>query len=98
MCEHIKDQKNEDKIIIRYSEEFDKADPNFIAEKLFNFHRKYMNVYFLIDGSNRAMVNLLKIKFDESLNWEPDDLSPELMKVLPVNFQTTTNKCYHTYT
>lgn len=34
------------------------------------------------------MVNLLKIKFGESLDWEPDDVSPESMKVLPVNFGT----------
>ena len=85
MTEHIKD---EDKIIVRYSEEIDKGDPNAIADKLFDFHRKYWNLYFLIDGSNRAMVNLLKIKFGESLNWDPNDISPETMKVLPVNFST----------
>jgi hypothetical protein len=34
------------------------------------------------------MVNLLKIKFGESLDWEPNDVSPESMKVIPVNFGT----------
>jgi hypothetical protein len=85
MTEHLKD---EDKIIVRYCEEFDKGDPNAIADLLFDLHTKYLNTYFLIDGSNRAMVNLLKIKFNESLQWEPGDVSPNSMKVLPVNFQT----------
>jgi len=85
MTEHLKE---EDKIIVRYSEEIDKVDPNKIVDQLFDFHRKYQNIYFLIDGSNRAMVNLLKIKFDESLDWDPSDISPETMKILPVNFMT----------
>jgi len=85
MLEHLKDH---DKIIVRYAEEFHKGDPNAIADLLFDLHAKYLNTYFLIDGSNRAMVKLLKIKFNESLNWEPGDVSPDTMKVLPVNFQT----------
>jgi len=85
LTEHLKD---EDKIILRYSEEIDKGDPNAIADKLFDFHRKYSNLYFLIDGSNRAMVNLLKIKFGESLNWDPKTAGPDNMKVIPVNFST----------
>lgn len=34
------------------------------------------------------MVNLLKIKFGESLDWVPDDVNPDTMRVLPVNFST----------
>jgi len=86
MCEHIKDK--EDKIIVRYCEEFDKADPNAIADLLWDFHIKYMNCYYLIDGSNRAMVNLLKIKFNEPLNWDSKTANPESMNVIPVNFAT----------
>jgi len=85
MTEHLKD---EDKIIVRYSEEIDKGDPDAITDKLFNFHRRYWNIYFLIDGSNRAMVNLLKIKFGESLDWDSKTAGPESMKVIPVNFGT----------
>ena len=85
ITEHLKE---EDKIIVRYSEEFDKGDPNAICDLLFNFHRQYCNLYFLIDGSNRAMMNLLKIKFNEPLDWEPDDVSPETMKILQINFTT----------
>ena len=87
MCEHIRDK--EDKIIVRYSELIDKGDPNAIADLLWDFHIKYpMNLYYLIDGSNRAMVNLLKIKFGEPLNWDSRTSGPNCMTVIPVNFAT----------
>lgn len=47
-----------------------------------------MNTMFYIDGATRAMVNLLKIRWDESLTWETNDASPEIMKIIPVNFNT----------
>lgn len=47
-----------------------------------------MNTYIWCDGSNRAFINLLKVAFDESLNWEKQNISPNSMKVLPVNFGT----------
>jgi hypothetical protein len=34
------------------------------------------------------MVNALKIRWVESLDWEIGDASPELMKIIPVNFNT----------
>jgi hypothetical protein len=37
---------------------------------------------------NRSAINLLKIKFDESLNWEPQVISPNIMKVIPVKFNS----------
>jgi hypothetical protein len=43
---------------------------------------------FFVDGANRAAVNLMKVAFDESLNWETSDVSPEIMKIIPVNFTT----------
>ena len=36
----------------------------------------------------QIVLNLLKIAFDESLNWEKQNISPNSMKVLPVNFGT----------
>ena len=39
-----------------------------------------------MDGANRAGVSLLKVAFDESLNWDSNDASPELMKIIPINF------------
>jgi len=87
MCEHIRDR--EDKIIVRYSEEFDKADPNAIADLLFDFHLKYYpNIRFLVDGSNRGCRQLVKIKFGESLEWDTKDASPETREIIPVNFAT----------
>jgi terminase large subunit-like protein len=87
MCEHIRDK--EDKIIVRHSELIDKGDPNEIADLLWDFHLRYpMNLYYLIDGSNRAMVNLLKIKFNEPLNWDSKTAGPNNMTVIPVNFAT----------
>ena len=47
-----------------------------------------MNTYFFIDGSNRAMVNLLKIKWDESLNWKSKSSFGPNIKIRPVNFST----------
>jgi hypothetical protein len=45
-----------------------------------------------VDGSNRAYVNPMKVAFDESLSWTDGskigEVSPEVMKVLPVNFST----------
>ena len=88
--EHI---KTEDKDIIRVidSHLIDKGDPNSIVDLCWDIWKKYgfMNCLFFIDGSNRAMVNLLKIRWQESLDWETtDDSSPELMKIIPVNFNT----------
>jgi len=34
------------------------------------------------------MVNLLKIKFGESLSWDSKTASPQTMQVIPVNFAT----------
>jgi hypothetical protein len=39
-------------------------------------------------------VNLMMVAFDESLVWESNDVSPEIMKVLPVNFMTVTSQLY----
>ena len=43
---------------------------------------------FYVDGANRGAVNLMKVAFDESLNWDTNDVSPEIMKIIPVNFTT----------
>jgi hypothetical protein len=69
----------------------EKADPNQMVELSWEIWKKYgfMNTAYWIDASNRAMVNALKIRWDESLNWETNDVSPELMKIIPVNFNTS---------
>ncbi|MGI8720555.1 MAG: hypothetical protein ACR2KF_08545 [Nitrososphaeraceae archaeon] len=84
VCEHIKEKGI---IIVRHSELIEHGDPNAVADKIFNWHRKYFNCWIFIDGSSRALINLTKIKFNESLNWDTNDINPEEMFVCPVNFQ-----------
>jgi hypothetical protein len=71
---------------------YDKADPNKIVELCWSLYKQYgyFNTAFFIDGSNRAMVNLLKIKWGESLNWEniKDFGHNSNIKIRPVNFST----------
>ena len=47
-----------------------------------------MNVYYLIDGTNKAMVNLAKIKFNKPLNWDYKMAGHHNMNVISVNFAT----------
>src|SRR6476659_8484854 len=80
--------KEERKIRVIYSQEFEKANPQDIVDICFNLYRKHWNSWFFVDGANRAAVNLMKVAFNESLNWEKSKITPESMKVLPVNFGT----------
>ena len=91
MTEHLKTfEDNQDKhtIIVRFAEEYDKANPQTIVDICHKLYRDYWNTLFFVDGANRAGVNLLKVAFDESLDWDTKDVSPELMKIVPVNFTT----------
>jgi hypothetical protein len=87
--EHIKTE-NKDIIRVIDSHLIKKGDPNQIVNLCWDIWKQhgFMNTIFFIDGANRAMVNLLKIRWDESLNWETNDASPEIMKIIPVNFNT----------
>ena len=66
--EHIKPEMD----IIRVVEchLIDKGDPNHIVNLCWSIWQQYgyMNTILYLDDSNRAMVNLLKIRWDESLN------------------------------
>jgi hypothetical protein len=42
----------------------------------------------MVDGSNAGFCTELKIKFGESTNYDTNNVSPETMHVLPVNFNT----------
>jgi hypothetical protein len=85
MTEHLKIE-GEDKIIVRFAEEYDKANPQTIVDICHSLYRKHWNTLFYVDGANRGAVNLMKVAFDESLNWDTKDVSPEIMKIIPVNF------------
>ena len=97
ILEHIKINKmsplSEDKHIIRVVDchLIDKGDPNSIVELCWSIWKKhgYMNTVYFIDGSNRAMVNLLKIRWQESLSWENTDSFGSNTKIRPVNFNTS---------
>jgi hypothetical protein len=82
--------KEERKIRVLFSQEYEHANPQDIVDLCFDLYRKHFNTWFFVDGANRAAVNLMKVAFNESLNWENSKttISPETMKVLPVNFGT----------
>jgi hypothetical protein len=81
-------------IRVIYSQEWEHGDPQAIVNLIFNLYLQYgtdsTGVY--VDGSNRAFVNLLKIAFSESLNWEKSHSTshnrpnPNNMNVDPVSF------------
>jgi hypothetical protein len=88
--EHIKPEHKEDKIRVIESHLIEKGDPNSIVNLCWDIWRKYgyMNTVFFIDGSNRAMVNLLKIRWEEGLSWESKQSFGDNIRIRPVNFST----------
>jgi hypothetical protein len=97
MCEHVKSydyKTNSDKhsIIVRFAEEYEKENPQTIVDICHSLYVKHWNTIFYVDGSNRAGTNLLKVAFDESLNWDSNDINPELMRICPVNFTSEHKK------
>jgi hypothetical protein len=78
LTEHSKEI---DKIRVLYSEEFEHPNPEDIADLCFDLHRKYMNMWFFVDGANRGFVTELKIKFGEDPEFEKHIISPGSMKV-----------------
>ena len=81
--------KEEAKIRVVYSQEWEHGDPQAIVNLIFNLYLQYGtdNTFIWVDGSNRAFCNLLKVAFSESLNWEKSNrITPDSMKVFPVSF------------
>jgi len=80
------------KIRVIHSQEWEHGDPQAIVNLIFNLYLQYGtdNTFIFVDGSNRAFVNLAKVTFGESLNWEKSITkpSPNNMKVIPCNFST----------
>lgn len=64
------------------------ANPEDIVDTSDPPYRKHWNTLYFADGSNHGAVNFMKVAFGEPLNWDTKDLSPELKKILPINFQT----------
>jgi len=62
-------------------------------------HTQIPNLWWFVDGSNRAGVNEAKSKFNEPLDWErSEDVSPQSNYIIPVNFarehKTMLQHCY----
>lgn len=83
MCELLPDKQ---KVVVRLTETFTRQDPDFVKDYCFDLYRKYWNLWFLVDSSNAAFVNLLKSAFNESLVYNANKISPNAMKVCPVPF------------
>ena len=84
--------KEESKIRIINAEQFEKSDPTYLVNLIFNLYHKYGSDSTTIyaDGSNRAFLNMLKIAINESLNWEKSMIKPNAnnMNVVPIKFST----------
>jgi len=63
LTEHLKE---EDIIIVGYSQEFKRPNPAEIANLCFDFHRKYQNTWFIADGANRGFITELKIILEKT--------------------------------
>ena len=90
--EHIKTD-SKDILRVIQCELIDKADPNQMVQKCWDIWQRnnWMNTFFFIDPSNRAMVNLLKIKWQESLSWESKSTFGHNIRIRPISF-TNENK------
>lgn len=90
VLEHIKDDRH----IIRVVDTklIDRGNANEIVNLCWLIWHKhgYMNTVFFVDGSNRAMVNLLKIRWQESLTGDKtlDYGHNSNIKIRPINFST----------
>ena len=62
--------KEEHKIRVIDSQEFEHANPQDIVNLCFDMYRKHFNNWYFVDGSNRAALNLMKVAFNESLNYD----------------------------
>ena len=92
ILEHIKDKEGRHMIRVIDSHLIERGDPNKIVELCWQIYQRnnYMNTAFFIDGSNAAMVNLLKIKFGESLYWQKttDWGHNSNIKIRPISFNS----------
>jgi hypothetical protein len=68
------------------------GDPNELVNICWDVYKQnnYMNTAYFIDGSNRAAVNLMKVRWQESLSWETktDFGHNSNIKIRPVIFST----------
>ncbi len=85
---YIAELDTENEIVkIVLGEEYDKTTPSVISDRIFQLHTEIPNLWWFVDGSNRAAVNECKSRFGESLDWDrSEDINPESNFVIPVSF------------
>lgn len=85
LTEHLKE---EDKIRVLDAQLFDgHPNPNDIINTIFEYHRKYHNLWIFVDAAARGFITSLKIAFNENPDYERvEDVSPQSNKVIPVAF------------
>ena len=90
VLEHIKPNNMRDRIRVTETYNIEKGDPNQIVNLCWDIWKRHnwMNTFFFIDGSNRAMVNLLKIKWQESLSWKDKQSFGPNTRIRPVSFNS----------
>ena len=83
--------KEQDKIIVRYAEQFENhPDPDDMIDRIFEIHRENFNLHIFVDSAARGFITSLKIAFNENPNYERvEDVLPGNNKVIPIAFSTT---------
>jgi hypothetical protein len=83
LAEYLKEQG---KVIIRYTEQFQRPDPRDIARRIWEIIRRYeMNTWVLIDSSEPGLIKELRLVFNENTDPESNDLNNH--KVISVNYK-----------
>jgi hypothetical protein len=85
LTEHMEEH---DKIRILYSEDIEGfPDPSDIVKKVFKIVTETQNCWVYVDGSARGLITMLKVAFNENINYEKaEDVSPHHNRILPINF------------
>ncbi len=72
-----------------------RGNPQEISDICWNIWKQhdYMNTWFYCDSSSAAMINLLKGRWNENVNWiKTKDVSPHSNKIIPVSFNGDNHK------
>ena len=91
LVEHLQEH---DKLRVVYSEELEgHPSPTEIVKKVFKIVNETQNTWVYVDGSARSLITMLKIAFDENVNYEKtEDVSLHNNRIIPVNFVTEHKK------
>lgn len=72
---------------IIYCARYDNTTPSEVADRVWDLHNQFLNLHWFIDASNRGLINQIKVKYGENLNWNrPEEVHHSSNRVIPVNF------------